>query len=522
MSICRCTSKYGRGIGRKGVVLLLTIVVLSVLTAMVYTLTWQISRHRHRQQYMINYQKSRYACDSAVKYAIATIEEIELNLIEREKYPDFSDLFYFTRQERNEMIEEWLIEQMEIIELEEGVYEEEEEADEEKLSGENISNTMEMGEDKLYESEGFGDYERGYEDDYKPDIKSLMREKFPWAFENGANSSWDMSTGAGGGFASLFSGIFGGDDGSEPNEFGYNGDSGEDEGYIDPNEVKVPGPYGPSWPFVQEAIELEIEGAEVRIEIEDENAKMPLAWAIMKDKEKSKLSEIALERFGEWMMMEEEDVENLKEQLKVLADVKEFDINAKDITITEKKEEEQEDNKRTSRSRRTRSRSSRRRTTRRTAVTKKKRPMQANMTDFAKLLHSTAVDSPYISVPSRESYNDEAAIKYLGLWGSRKVNVNTAPRHVLESAFSFGGNHVEVTDRVIEERKIKPFESMDDLEQRLLGMNDYIRNAKDYLTTESELFSVTVTARIGNAESKTVVTMLKKGKKVEKLSVMPI
>jgi hypothetical protein len=508
------TIEYGDGYRRKGVVLLLTIVILSVLTAMVYTLTWQISRHRHRQQYMIDYQKSRYACDSAVKYAIATIEDIELNLIEREKYPDFSDLFFLTRRERNEMIEEWLIEQIEIIEMEEGVFEEEEEPEQE-----NVPNERQAGKDTLYDGNN-NEYDGGYEDEYEPDIRSLMREKFPWAFEKSEVSSWDMNTGAGGGFASLFSGMFGGGDTSEPNEFEGTNGFGQDEDYIDPNEVKVPGPYGPDWPFVQETIELEIEGAEVTIEIEDENAKMPLAWAIMKDKEKSKLSEIALERFGEWMMMDEGDLEDLKEQLKILADIKEFDIDAKDITITETKK--QEDKKRSSRTRRTNRRSRRKRTVRRrSTAAKKKRPVQANMTDFAKLLHSTAVDSPYISVPSKESYNDEAAVKYLGLWGSRKVNVNTAPRHVLEAAFSFGGNHVEVADRVIQERKVKPFESIDDLEQRMLGMNDYIRKAKPYLTAESEMFSVTVKAVSGNAESKTVVTMLKKGKKVEKLSVMP-
>jgi hypothetical protein len=40
-----------------------------VLTGLVYGLVSRISLVRHRQQYMIDYQNARYACDSGMKYA---------------------------------------------------------------------------------------------------------------------------------------------------------------------------------------------------------------------------------------------------------------------------------------------------------------------------------------------------------------------------------------------------------------------------------------------------------------------
>ena len=78
---------------RTGVVLLVTLMLLVVLATLGYTLTSRVAARRHRNQYMIAYSQARYACDSAVKYALATMEELNPQLIERPNEPDFSDLF---------------------------------------------------------------------------------------------------------------------------------------------------------------------------------------------------------------------------------------------------------------------------------------------------------------------------------------------------------------------------------------------------------------------------------------------
>jgi len=56
---------------RPGIVLLVTLVLLVVLSALMFTLSTRISAQRHRNKYIIDYQAARYACDSAVKYALA-------------------------------------------------------------------------------------------------------------------------------------------------------------------------------------------------------------------------------------------------------------------------------------------------------------------------------------------------------------------------------------------------------------------------------------------------------------------
>ncbi len=82
---------------RSGIVLLITLVLLVVLSAMGYVLTARVAAQRHRERYMIDYANARYACDSLVKYAIATLGDINIPpLIVRANEPDFSDTFAMT------------------------------------------------------------------------------------------------------------------------------------------------------------------------------------------------------------------------------------------------------------------------------------------------------------------------------------------------------------------------------------------------------------------------------------------
>jgi hypothetical protein len=94
---------------RPGIVLLLTLVILVVLSTLGYTLSSRIAAQRHRDQYIVDYSKARYGCDSAVKYALATLEEINAQLISRPNEPDFSDLFILSKAEYEELLEQWSI-----------------------------------------------------------------------------------------------------------------------------------------------------------------------------------------------------------------------------------------------------------------------------------------------------------------------------------------------------------------------------------------------------------------------------
>ena len=94
---------------RRGLALFLTLVTLVVLTGLVYGLVSRISLVRHRQQYMIDYQNARYACDSGMKYAMTTLNTIQLRLINRKDEPDFSDIFIKDKTEYDQYLADWAV-----------------------------------------------------------------------------------------------------------------------------------------------------------------------------------------------------------------------------------------------------------------------------------------------------------------------------------------------------------------------------------------------------------------------------
>jgi hypothetical protein len=449
---------------RPAVTLVLTLVVLVVLTTILCALAARLATLKHRRQYMIDYQVSRYACDSGVKYAIAMAQNIKLDLLERKGLADFSDIFTMDKNEYGQFLSEWAREisiQMELADLEE------ESDDDSELDGKNQK--------------------------FRDMSQFIKRKSFRQRSSNiDPNSVDDMF---------------------EDDEYFE-----EDPYYIDPNDVVVPGPYGPGWPGVIEPIEFQIGKSKITIEIEDENAKMPLVWAITKDEKVARQASDAIEIFCEWMQMDPCEIEDLAAQLSDIGEIKEFDIKAKPITITEKITR-QTPSRRSKKSRRS---SSRRRNRRARTTTKKTtRPAVAHTCDFARLLHSSIVDLEKLAEPvPLTGRRYESAIKYLGLWGSSKVNINTAPRHVLEAAFTFGGDATEIANEIIEKRKIKPFKDIDQLKDELYGFSEEIDKTAPYITTASTFLSIRVTAWSGNAKTSSVATIIKNGKKIEKIAII--
>ena len=95
-----------------GFVLLVTLVALVVLSMLGYTLASRVSAQRHRENYIIDYQQARYACDSAMKYAIATLGDIkDLELVSRPNEPDFSDVFSMSDEEYQALLAKWAAQQ---------------------------------------------------------------------------------------------------------------------------------------------------------------------------------------------------------------------------------------------------------------------------------------------------------------------------------------------------------------------------------------------------------------------------
>ena len=413
----------------RGIVLMVTLVLLVVLSILGYTLSAHVSATCHRNQYMIDYCQARYGCDSGTKYALASLDINTLPLIDRPNEPDFSDLFALSQEEYEQLLEEWW-----------------DQSDSNRTSG------------------------------YKSETENLKEKDFPNDLDDFNDVNWI-------------------DD--------INGFSSFDTA----DSLTIRGPYGPPWPFTTEPLEFEIGSAKVTIEIEDENAKYPIGWPLLDDKDVEREAEAGLETFCEWMDLDGAEIELLKDQLKQISEIKPFKLKFEPINIVKKT---------SSRTRRTR-RSRRRRTSKQV----EKIPPEVHITDFVKLFHSSLIDTDPLARPTTISEDrKESALKYMGMWASSRVNVNTAPRQVLEAAFTFGGDAVEIAEEIIQRRRIKPFENIDDLKNSLLRYSDSIGKCQDYITTVSNFFTIRVTAVSGVAKVSTIIAVMRDGQAMKRIAAI--
>ena len=142
---------------------------------------------------------------------------------------------------------------------------------------------------------------------------------------------------------------------------------------------------------------------------------------------------------------------------------------------------------------------------------------------YARLFHSSLLDIEELSRPLVVSENrKESVLKYLGTWSSMKVNINTAPRHVLEAAFMFGGDADKIAAEVIEQRRAKPFESINELKETLYRYGPSIEKCEKFITTTSRFFTIRVRSISGGAEASSVIAVTKDGKKVQRVAVINI
>lgn len=462
-----------------GFVLIIVLVMLVVLATLGYTITVRVSSEKHRDNYVVNYSKARYARDSAAKYAVAAIEDINSpQIIERANEPDFSDLFALSEKQYRDFLEQWAKEM-----------------------------SRKEFQDKVKKSGSR----------YNPDTSDI----------NDINSPNNIAADTPANTNSV----------PEPNEV---------TDYNDPNRLEVPGPYGPQWPLITEPVEFEIGEAEVEITIEDENAKYPIGWAILEDNSEGedieREAEAGFETFCEWMDVNEVETADLKEQLENIEQIKKFSMNFKEIKIKDTTasrnettrssqpkgltaSEERPREERSARAALKRYMERRKREEQKKKMKKKGTVEEGKVTedihiaDFCRIFNSPLLDSKVFTRPRVESETrDESAMKYLGMWGTRRVNINTAPRHVLEAAFNFGGDYVQIADSIIIERRTEPFKSIDDLKERLFRYSDSIENCEEFITTESDMFTIRVKATSGTATARAIIAVRRNNGEFEKIA----
>lgn len=411
---------------RPGVVLLLTLVLLVVLATLGYTFSSRVAAERHRNQYIMDYCRARYGCDSAVKYAVATLEELNPQLVDRPNEPDFSDLFAMDDVAYQELVAQWITEPQFA-----------------QLNG------------------------KGFLDD-----------------------------------------IVDGNDANVPS------DKNARAGLQDPNSIEIRGPYGPPWPLVSEPVEFEIGRTKIRMEIEDENAKYPLGLALLDDKNLKREAEAGFVTFCEMMRLNDTQISALRDQLAQVAEIRPFTVDFKPITkpVTAPPPPPTPAGKTPPKTPQP---------TAQRKVVPVAEQMAKQTTDLAKLLHSSLIDTEALAAPIFVSENrKESALKYMGLWGSQQVNINTAPRHVLEAAFIFGGNEVEIAENIIQIRRLKPIANVQELKKELPRYVDSIGKCEKYITTTSTCFTIKITAISGAAKASSMIAVTKEGNQTKKIAVI--
>jgi hypothetical protein len=441
---------------KRGFVLLLTLVLLIALSTLGYVLGSRLLESRSRNQYLVDYTQARYACDSGVKYALATISQIRASLISRPNEPDFSDLFNLTEPEYQNFLAEWA----------------ERKRQEEAAAGamqENVSVSTDSN-----------------------DVNSLYMKDINYSHISTSDTN----------------------DNNEP--------------------VVVRGPYGFSWPLVYAPMEFEIGTAKVTIEIEDENAKYPLALAILSDEKLTRESEASLQTFLRWMWNRIEgdttidsSIEAVQKQLNSIKEIKQFTTDFKPTTTVEQQTQAAP----TPGQRRTAAGTARTSAAGSKPVTTRTTPVRRGLTatdqqrrqssDFARIFHSSLIDLDLLARPTIESpTRKESALKYLSPFATTKVNINTAPRQVLESVFVFGGKEKEVADEIILKRRIKPFGSIDELKKELFSFSDSIDKCKNFISTESTFFTIKVSAVSGAARSSVLIAVSREGNQTRQVALI--
>ena len=401
---------------QSGVVLLLTLVMLIILSVLAYTVTIRVAAQRHRAEFMVNYTKAQYACDSALKCMLESLDQVNMTLVSRPNEPDFSDVFAMDQETYEAYLTEWI-------------------DDDDRIS------------------------------------------------KNG-------------------------DAGSSQTESGFDPNRSEDgsQPFNTIQDYVVRGPYGPVWPYVQDPLDFQIGQARVRIGMEDENAKYPLGLMLSKDQNNEREIQAGFESFCEWMQMTPEQMDELTVQLEDLTEIQPYKTEFRMITKATNTPVPASSAAARLRARNARTASN---VNRRQTITPDQQKEQQDIA-FTRLLNSTAIDKSFLARPLVQTETrTESALKYIGLNTSNRVNINTAPRQVLEAVLMFGGDAVEIANLIIDQRRIEPITDLENLKKTLKRYDDAIDKDKPYLCTESSTFTIRVEATCGVAKASKVVVLMK-------------
>jgi len=461
------------------VILLVTLVILVILSTLGYTLCVQVAARRHRDQFVIDYSIARHACASSLKYALASMGNLQFDLVSRPNEPDFSDVFALSEPQYQKLLAQ--------------------------------AAAAKWAADSNLMQEGLGQ-------------KPLDRDSLKAAAQEEAGKK-GAATGAGkkaakkktakeqpGKKAARLGDV---NDVNDVNRFDPNSES-----LADSMPAQIRGPYGAPWPLVTEPMEFEIGSAKVKIEIEDENAKYPLGWVMIADEKLKPEVAAGWTTFCEWMGYSTEEIGLLNEGLAKIGKTKPFKTEFKQET--EAVEPPPALKSKITRPTPGAPSTIARRTITRKPITVQEQTDRQNK-EYAKLLHSSIINKDLLSRPSIASdTRQESALKYLGLWATRNVNINSAPRQVLEAALTLGSaaDAPKMAQEIIQRRQVKPVNDVNELKQAVPRYSTALDDCRTFLAVRSTVFTVRVTAVSGVARVTAIAAVAKEGDKVQQIAVI--
>lgn len=452
---------------RRGIALIVTMLVMAILISVTYVAVSKMSARQRRHNYLINYTKARYACDSGTRWAQEEFQQrVTFELQSRAMLPDFSDVFAYD-EEDYAVLQEQLAEAVE-------------ERKAERLD--------------IFRTEGtFAPVDT--DEDVTQLIDEIVDSLIGFSSAESVEDYENIALSAGGNLAII-------EKLSTP---------------LTPEEIEqltIPGPYGFDWPQIIKPLEIELGEAVITVSIEDENAKYPLVWMLEDDSKTAAETEVSGLIFAEWMGLSETEQQRFFESAEKGRKIKPFTVGMDAGKVTKNEDfktrsvVKDDDGKRKSVF------------TTRTRQMKVDRGENELYMDYMYLLRSVfdvqGLSRDYLESDGRQ----ESSAKYLGLWGTQQVNVNTAPRHILEAMFCYGGDETKIADDIIRERMEKPFDTYQELRNRLYSYSISLDKCKERMLFRSSCWTIQVEAKCGNAVSRSTTAIMRSDRKFVKIATV--
>jgi hypothetical protein len=286
-------------------------------------------------------------------------------------------------------------------------------------------------------------------------------------------------------------------DTTETNDLPDPNDLLDPNGLADPNQwLDLSEPVGLEALLVLLEKEIDVGDVKVSIEIHDENAKWPMLWLIPNGSPFSqKRNSQAVKEFDELadlLQVDQNDAAAIKRLAKEIGS--KVNMPPAEIFVQKVGSDKSKKKRRTRRSRR----SVRRRRVSHAKRTQEAKQRKRSMVQFTQIFHEKLSEDPELFTLKKELMGKEGTLlDYLGFWGHNKLNINTAPIEVLESAYSLlgvGPEQIQAIEGYRQQQKFKKTSQLIDV----IGIDRKVaERIRPISTINSDTFTIKITAQLG-------------------------